>query len=268
MTELKFTVNAEDPEALSRLAEIFKSIAFSITCGRPACNMDEIIQTGATPPTTIEPQLSTVPEVPGVPDPELQTQTKQSGVPTLPEHITPVTQSDLVIRPSSPEETPLIVPEVTEQPETTTTPFSKLAAPEVVDSKGRPWDARIHSGSKKKLQKTGEWKLKRGVDTALVTQIFSETTRFLDKRQFITPGVPLDQTPAAQTAPNTFTTIMSNVTKWVGEGTMTQADIQDVLTRLNVPNLEFLQTSQDPDLCAIVNYKLEEKWQLVNAPSV
>ena len=43
-----------------------------------------------------------------------------------------------------------------------------------VDSAGLPWDGRIHASSKQFLVKTGEWKLKRGVDPALVEQVNSE----------------------------------------------------------------------------------------------
>ena len=40
-----------------------------------------------------------------------------------------------------------------------------------VDSSGLPWDPRINSSSKKKLAKTLEWKLARGVDPVLVEQV-------------------------------------------------------------------------------------------------
>lgn len=42
-----------------------------------------------------------------------------------------------------------------------------------LDSAGNPWDARIHSGGKSTLQ-DGTWKLKKGVDKALVDQITAQ----------------------------------------------------------------------------------------------
>jgi len=43
-----------------------------------------------------------------------------------------------------------------------------------LDSEGIPWDARIHSGSKKKLVKKNIWKLLRGVDAVTVAKIKTE----------------------------------------------------------------------------------------------
>lgn len=42
------------------------------------------------------------------------------------------------------------------------------------DKAGFPWDERIHSSGKTKVQKTGLWTLKRGVDAALVKQVQDE----------------------------------------------------------------------------------------------
>lgn len=43
-----------------------------------------------------------------------------------------------------------------------------------LDSAGFPWDARIHAGSKAKMKADGTWKLKPGVDKALVEQVRAE----------------------------------------------------------------------------------------------
>ena len=233
MTELKFTVNAEDPEALLKLAEICKSIALSITCGRPACNMDE-----TTRVLTIPAQGHLVPVPPGAPL-IVPGVTEQPGVTEAPAP-------------------------VTEQPET---PFSKLADLETLtdlktDSKGRPWDIRIHSSSKKKLQKTGEWKLKRGADPALVTQLLNTPLTQIQE-----PAQTQTQEPAQTAGPiqdNLFTTLMTNLTKWLGEGTMNMKHVNDILARFNVPSVEYLQTCNDNDLISTVNFKLVEQWQLLN----
>lgn len=42
-----------------------------------------------------------------------------------------------------------------------------------LDSKGLPWDERIHAGTKTKI-KSGEWKAKKGVEAALVAQVEAE----------------------------------------------------------------------------------------------
>ena len=40
-----------------------------------------------------------------------------------------------------------------------------------VDASGLPWDARIHSSSRSFLAKSGNWKLRRGIDPALVERV-------------------------------------------------------------------------------------------------
>jgi len=44
----------------------------------------------------------------------------------------------------------------------------------VLDAEGLPWDARIHSDSRKMLKKEGTWKLTRGVAPALVASVKAE----------------------------------------------------------------------------------------------
>jgi hypothetical protein len=45
-----------------------------------------------------------------------------------------------------------------------------------LDSSGRPWDSRIHSSGKTKVA-NGTWKLKKGVDKALVEQVQAESVQ-------------------------------------------------------------------------------------------
>lgn len=54
-----------------------------------------------------------------------------------------------------------------------------------LDSKGLPWDERIHAGTKTKL-KSGEWKAKKQVEAALVAQVEAE----LRARVAASPAVP------------------------------------------------------------------------------
>lgn len=64
-----------------------------------------------------------------------------------------------------------------------------------VDSKGMPWDARIHSTNKGR-SKDGSWRLRRNVDESLVTQIEGELRG--------APSAPSPQVPSnpfGQTAP-------------------------------------------------------------------
>lgn len=57
---------------------------------------------------------------------------------------------------------------------TSTSTITETVTNVPVDSEGLPWDGRIHSSSKEKLVKDSTWKLKRGVDKALVEQVKAE----------------------------------------------------------------------------------------------
>lgn len=48
-----------------------------------------------------------------------------------------------------------------------------------LDSRGLPWDARIHAGTKTKIA-DGSWKMKRGVDADVVEQVDAELTNLME----------------------------------------------------------------------------------------
>ena len=62
-----------------------------------------------------------------------------------------------------------------------------LAAPAELDSRGMPWDSRIHAANRSKTIK-GEWKAKRGVDPNLVTAVEAQNR----------PAGPTQAAPAAE----------------------------------------------------------------------
>lgn len=68
-----------------------------------------------------------------------------------------------------------------------------------VDSAGTPWDTRIHSSSKALLKADGTWKLKKGVDKELVTQVMGNAQAPVATAQTATP------TPPSATPPNVTT---------------------------------------------------------------
>lgn len=57
-----------------------------------------------------------------------------------------------------------------------------------LDKDGLPWDARIHSASKKKTVKEETWKLKRGADPALVETVKAE----LKAAMSASPAAPIE----------------------------------------------------------------------------
>jgi hypothetical protein len=67
-----------------------------------------------------------------------------------------------------------------------------------LDSDGLPWDARIHSGSRQLLAKTGQWKRKRGVQPVLVSRVEEELRQ---ARGVPAPAVEAAPAPAVEAAP-------------------------------------------------------------------
>lgn len=56
-----------------------------------------------------------------------------------------------------------------------------------LDSEGQPWDVSIHSTGKTKLQSDGTWKLKKGVDKALVDQVKARNKALVGNGAPVTP---------------------------------------------------------------------------------
>lgn len=72
------------------------------------------------------------------------------------------------------------------------------AASVELDKNGLPWDERIHAGTKTKL-KSGEWKAKKQVDSALVAQVEAELRARIAAMPAPVAAVPA--VPAAPVAP-------------------------------------------------------------------
>ena len=92
-------------------------------------------------------------------------------------------------------------------------PKQETAAPTVsteVDAAGYPWDERIHSSSRAKTTK-GVWKLRRGVDKAIVKQVQAElmggNQEPAPQQEMAQPQFPpMQQAPANPFASNPVTT--------------------------------------------------------------
>lgn len=108
---------------------------------------------------------------------------------------------------------------------TSTSTITETATNVPVDSEGLPWDGRIHSSSKEKLVKDSTWKLKRGVDKALVEQVKAElrgvmaipTTAEVTETHGLHPLVAAQSAAPAPTAPaaggiTTFAQLMAAIT--------------------------------------------------------
>lgn len=97
-----------------------------------------------------------------------------------------------------PDETPADLTGVTAYEDEEESPEEAFATPEGVslDKNGFPWDERIHTGSRA-INANGTWKLKRGVDKALVTSVEAELKQLMSVSAPAEPTPPTVEEPAS-----------------------------------------------------------------------
>ena len=146
--------------------------------------------------------------------------------------------------------------------ETAPPPPPTVAASSLVDldAEGLPWDGRIHGANRKKLVKGGTWKLKRGVDQALVDQIKAELRATMaapgpaetlatvePNPQEIFGAVPPPPviTEEEEDAIMTFPELVQVVTDRTSKGTLTPEALDEILARHKMPTLPSLASRPD-----------------------
>ena len=127
-----------------------------------------------------------------------------------------------------------------------------------VDSKGMPWDGRIHASSKAQVA-DGSWRMKRGVDYALVKQVESELRAaqaapaapmvpafgphpFGDGAQapVAAPVVPPPPPPASA-----YAALMARLSHHMGVGDIKLDQVTNACVAVGVPNVAALATRED-----------------------
>lgn len=104
-------------------------------------------------------------------------------------------ESELPAQPTPPAPAPEPLPETAQAPvPANVTEATQHPADVELDSDRLPWDSRIHSSSKKQNQ-DGTWRLKRGLDAALVERVKAELRTAL-----AAPAVPAAPEQPATTA--------------------------------------------------------------------
>lgn len=146
-----------------------------------------------------------------------------------------------------------------------------------VDSKGMPWDDRIHSSSRAKVA-GGTWKYKRGVTDDEIKRVEielvamregpSDNTDCEPETLFTAPLVPTSGSPgvAAITAPpppataepdlrKEFAQLMIRVANAKGSGKITTEEVTAALAEHNVQSLPMLSTKLDrvPPVAAAID---------------
>lgn len=121
-----------------------------------------------------------------------------------------------------------------------------------VDSKGMPWDARIHSSSRAKVA-DGSWKYRRGVTGDEIKRVEAELRGpahddAMDAAALFTaPGIA-PPPPSATSEPDLrkeFAQLMIRVAQAKGAGKITTEEVTSVLAAHGVPSLPMLSTRLD-----------------------
>ncbi len=161
---------------------------------------------------------------------------------------------------------------------------TNLAGGVELDSRGLPWDHRIHSSGKAKVA-AGTWKQKRGVDDAVIAAVEAELRAAMavpgpTAAAPVPPpaGVPLPPAPATVPAgavpippvpdipaaaptppvtagPLTFPQLMQKVTGAISSGRLTQAQVTTCVQTTGLPSLALLASR--PDLVAAAGAEID-----------
>ena len=115
-------------------------------------------------------------------------------------------------------------------------PQPEQAATDHLDADGIPWDVRIHAGTKTRLKADNTWKLKPGVDKALVEQVKAEL-KGVQAVPVPTPpaatladAVTVSATLQAPTGPTTFAELIKEVTSRITAGQMTPDQVNGAVS--------------------------------------
>lgn len=131
-----------------------------------------------------------------------------------------------------------------------------------LDVKGLPWDGRIHASSKAKVA-DGSWRMKRGVDEALVATVTAELKAALGAPAAVLPPGSAASLPwpfatsAADVAPlpvtavpppppaSAYAALMSRLTHHINVGDIKPQQVTDACVSLGVPNVAALAARED-----------------------
>lgn len=100
-------------------------------------------------------------------------------------------------------DSPLAVPSAEAQADTTSTSTTTAIASDVeLDSRGLPWDGRIHASTKTRLAKDDSWKLKRNLDPQFVAQVEAELFQVMAIPNVSAPSVTETAPPTPTEGPS------------------------------------------------------------------
>lgn len=126
---------------------------------------------------------------------------------------------------------------------------------EDLDSRGLPWDSRVHARTKSK-NADGHWKPQRGLDPKILLAVESQLRELVVAPQdFADPSIPLPpiveevvETPvsvAVTEEPSGFQSLMGLVSSAVKNGQITPGTVLKILGEFGIPSLPVAATRLD-----------------------
>jgi hypothetical protein len=248
---------------------------------------------GLTPPATIDPadrpDVGTLPEIPVATAARFDKRPAVDAALIFGAAPAPSVPSP----PSAPPAPPTPAPSQPATAATTAGGSASAPAPTVgapsggveLDSRGLPWDPRIHASTKNRNAVGGEWKRKKNVDPAAVEFVEAElralmavpavpapsaqpgTTAGATPTPPSAPGVsappavPMPPAPpTAPVAPTTFPALMAWVAKMVSDKKLTQADVVAIVQPVGLSSVVGLNNRPDliPQVYAALSARAAE----------
>ena len=135
-----------------------------------------------------------------------------------------------------------------------------------LDSRGLPWDARIHSSSKNR-NADGSWRKLRGVHEGFVNDVENELSRTMNAPAVPVAPIeePVTQTPSETVIPDvpvvpvdepvSFNDFMQYLTPKLAAGEINPAQVAGVIASVELPHIGALFNR--PDLIPAVKQKIE-----------
>jgi len=195
--------------------------------------------------------------------------------------VAPVPTAPVALTDTSPAPTTAFAPPVPTPPSAAAPAAPPIAAPAVSgerDSKGMPWDGRIHSATKAKVA-DGSWRYKRGSDDTVVAQVEAELRAaqaapvptggpafaphpFYDQPAAVAAPAPVAPVavpvpPAATVAPaavpaaavasgiTTYNALMAALPPKIVSGELTATQMQQACEQYGVPSIASLESRPD-----------------------
>jgi len=196
--------------------------------------------------------------------------------------VAPVPTAPVALTDTSPAPTTAFAPPVPTPPNAAVTVAPPTEAPAVsgeYDSKGMPWDGRIHAATKAKVS-DGSWRYRRGCDEAVIKQVETEIRSALSVNPIISTGAGAlaggpafaphpfyPETPPVLAAPpvvasvavpvppvapvtTTYEALMAALPPKIVSGELTATQMQQACEQYGVPSIAAL--SARPDLVPFI----------------